>query len=154
MAAMSLKFTVTGDSESPSKLMMRVREFSFAIDQPESHGGTNAGPSPVELVLSSLAGCMNVVVHMVAAERGVNIRGLHLTVEGELDPSRLMGAPTNNRPGFSTIVLTAEVDSDASAEQVDEVLRIAESRCPVADNLNNATPLTLRRAPVPEPALA
>jgi uncharacterized OsmC-like protein len=134
--------------------MMSVRGFTFAIDQPESHGGTDAGPNPVELVLSSLAGCMNVVVHMVAAEQDVNIRGLRLTVEGDLDPSRLMGSLTDSRSGFSGIALTAEVDSDASAEEIDEVLRIAESRCPVADNLNNPTPLTLRRAPVPEPALA
>ena len=154
MAAKSLKFTVTGNSESPSKLMMSFRGFSFAIDQPESHGGTNAGPSPVELVLSSLAGCINVVVHMVAAERNVNIRGLYLTVEGELDPSRLMGSPTDNRPGFSAIALTVEVDSDASAEEIDEILRIAEARCPVADNLSYSTPLTLRRARVPEPLLA
>lgn len=154
MAAKSLKFTVTGNSESPSKLMMSFRGFSFAIDQPESHGGTNAGPSPVELVLSSLAGCINVVVHMVAAERNVNIRGLYLTVEGELDPSRLMGSHTDTRPGFSAIALTVEVDSDASAEEIDEILRIAEARCPVADNLNYSTPLTLRRATVPEPLLA
>jgi len=153
MPAKSLKFTVTGESESPSKLMMAVRGFSFAIDEPESFGGTNAGPSPVEYVLSSLAGCINVVVHMVAAERGVNIRGLRLTVEGDLDPSRLMGSPTDNRSGFSAIALTAEVDSDASAEEIDEILRIAETRCPVKDNLNNPTPMTLRCAPAPQPAL-
>lgn len=154
MAAKTLKFIVTGNSESPSKLMMSVRDFSFAIDEPESLGGTNAGPNPVELVLSSLAGCINVVVHMVAAERNVNIRGLRLTVEGDLDPSRLMGSPTEERPGFSAIALTAEIDSDASAEEIDEILRIAEKRCPVKDNLNNPTPITLRCAPVMHPALA
>jgi uncharacterized OsmC-like protein len=154
MAAKSLNFTVTGNSESPSRLMMAVRGFSFAIDQPQSHGGTDAGPSPVELALSSLAGCVNIVVHMVAAERDVNIRGLRLTIEGDLDPARLMGSQTDIRPGFSAIALTAEVDSDASAEEIDEILRIVETRCPVADNLNNQTPLTRRRAPVPEPVLA
>lgn len=105
-------------------------------------------------MLSSLAGCVNIVVHMVAAERDVNIRGLRLTVEGDLDPARLMGSSTDLRPGFRAIALTAEVDSDASAEEIDEILRIVETRCPVADNLNNQTPLTLRRAPVPEPVPA
>ena len=154
MTATSLRFSVTGNSESPSKLMIAVREFSFAIDEPESLGGTNTGPNPVELVLSSLAGCINVVVHMVAAERGVKIRGLRLMVEGDLDPSRLLGSPTENRPGFSAIALTAEIDSDASAEEINEILRIAETRCPVKDNLNNPTPMTLRCAPVPAPVLA
>lgn len=154
MPAKSLKFTVMGNSESPSKLLMSVREFSFTIDEPASFGGTNAGPNPVELVLSSLAGCINVVIHMVAAERNVNIRGLRLTVEGDLDPARLMGSPTDTRPGFSAIELIAEVDSDASAQEIDEILRIAETRCPVNDNLCNPTPMTLRCAPARMPALA
>lgn len=150
MAAKSLTFTVKGNSESPTKIVMSVRGHSFAIDEPETLGGTDAGPNPVELVLSSLAGCLNIVVHMVAAERDVTIRGLRLTVEGDLDPSRLMGAPSSNRPGFSAITLTAEVDSDATAEELEEVLRIAETRCPVFDNLNSATPVAVRLAPVPE----
>ena len=154
MAGKSLTFTVTGDSESPSKLLVAVRGFSFVIDEPESSGGTDAGPNPVELVLSSLAGCMNVVVHMVAAEQDVKIRSLRLTVAGDLDPSRLMGSPVDTRAGFSAISLTAEVDSDASAEQIDEILRIAETRCPVADSLNSPTPVTLARALVTERAPA
>ena len=60
MAARSLNVAVTGNSESPSKIMMSVRGFSFVIDQPQSHGGTDAGPCPVELVLPGLAGWMNV----------------------------------------------------------------------------------------------
>ncbi|MGV8979376.1 MAG: OsmC family protein [Cellulomonas sp.] len=154
MNAKSLKFSVAAKSESPTKLMVSVREFSFAIDEPESLGGTNAGPNPVELVLASLAGCINIVIHMVAAEQGIVIRGLRLTVEGDLDPSLLMGSPTDERAGFSAIALTAEVDSDASAEEIDEVLRIAETRCPVADNLNSATPVTLQQALTPVSTLA
>ena len=38
--------------------------------------------------------------------------------------------------------------------QINEILRIAETRCPVKDNLNNPTPMTLRCAPVPAPVLA
>jgi len=39
-------------------------------------------------------------------------------------------------------------------QEIDEILRIAETRCPVKDNLNNQTPITLRCAPVMHPALA
>lgn len=146
---MAVTFAVTGTSESPSKLTVSARQFTFVIDEPESLGGTDHGPNPVEFVLASLAGCINVVVHMVAKERGVEIRGLRVTVQGSLDPSRLMALPTENRAGFEAIELLAEVDSDASDEEVDEILRIAETRCPVADNLLSPTPVSLRRsAPV------
>lgn len=145
-----LLVTVAGTSESSTRLNMAVRGFEFAIDEPESLGGTDSGPNPVEFVLAGLAGCINVVVHMVAAERGVTIRGLRVQVDGELDPARLMAKPTENRAGFEWIRLTADVDSDAGAEEIDEILRIAESRCPVADNLGGTTPVQLVRAPVGE----
>jgi len=143
---MAVTFTVTGTSESPTKLTVGARDFTFVVDEPESLGGTDHGPNPVEYVLASLAGCINVVVHMVAKERGVEIRGLKVTVQGSLDPSRLMALPTENRAGFESIELLAEVDSDADNDEVDEILRIAETRCPVADNLLSPTPVTLRRA--------
>lgn len=144
MSANSLKVTVTGTSESPTKLAVSVRHFSFVIDEPASFGGSDAGPNPVELTLSALAGCMNVVIHMVAKERDVNVRALSLTVKGELDTSRLMALPTENRAGFEAIEFIADIDSDSSEAELDEVLRLAALRCPVSDNLSNATPVTVR----------
>lgn len=150
MSANSLKVVVTGESESPTKLGVAVRDFSFVIDEPANFGGTDTGPNPVEYLLASLAGCMNVVIHMIAQERGVEVRALRLTVKGELDPSRLMAHPTENRAGFQKIVVIADIDSDADAAELDEVLRLSELRCPVSDNLNHDTPLEVRRAAAAE----
>ncbi|WP_372592987.1 OsmC family protein [Actinotalea sp.] len=144
----NLQFSVSGVSRSHSEIAMSVRGFEFAIDEPAELGGTNAGPNPVEFVLSALAGCINVVVHLVAKERGVQIDGLRVTVSGALDPRRFMGDPSGPRPGFLSVELVAEVDSPASDEEIDEILAIAESRCPVADNLGATTPVLLRRAAV------
>lgn len=146
MSVKPLKVTVTGTSESPTKLAVSVRDFSFIIDEPAMFGGEDAGPNPVEYALASLAGCMNVVIHLVATEQGVDLRSLRLTVKGELDPSRLMALPTENRAGFEGIELIAEFDSDSSTAQLDEVLRLAGLRCPVSDNLGNATPVIVRLA--------
>ena len=146
MTAGTFKATVCGVSQSPTRLAVSVRDFDFVIDEPAALGGTDAGPNPVEFVLASFAGCINVVIHMVAKERGVEIRGLRVNVQGELDPSRLMNILTDHRAGFQSIEMVAEIDSDATDEEIDELLRIAETRCPVADNLGNATPISLRRA--------
>ena len=146
MSVKPLKFTITGTSESPSRLAVSVRDFSFLIDEPAAFGGGDSAPNPVEYELASLAGCMNVVIQLVAKERGVEVRGLRLTVTGELDPARLMGLPSDNRAGYMAIELVADVDSDSSAEEIETVLRISESRCPVSDNLSNVTPVLVRRA--------
>lgn len=145
MSANSLTFTVTGTSETPIRLAVSTRDFSFLIDEPASFGGTDTGPNPLEYALAALAGCMNIVIHMIAKERGVEIRSLKLTVNGELDPSRLMGQPTENRSGFRQIEVIADIDSDASATELDEILRLSELRCPVSDNLSEATPVVVRQ---------
>ena len=147
---MSVTFAVEGTSESATKLRVSARGFSFVIDEPPSLGGTDEGPNPVEFILAGLAGCINIVVHMVAQERGVEIRGVSVRVEGDLDPARLMAQPTENRAGFAGIRLVAEVDSPAERAEIEEILRIAETRCPVADNLGAPTPVVLRLA---EPAV-
>lgn len=141
-----LKVSVTGTSESPTKLAVSVRQFSFAIDEPVMFGGADSGPNPVEFALASLAGCMNVVIHMVARERGVEVRALRLTVNGELDTSRLLAQPTENRAGFQVVELLADIDSDSSAAELDEVLRLSALRCPVSDNMSHTTPVTVRLA--------
>lgn len=150
MPAKSLEFSVTGTSESPIRLAVSARDFSFIIDEPASFGGTDAGPNPLEYALAALAGCMNIVIHMIAKERDVEVRALTLTVKGELDPSRLMGQPTDNRSGFQEVVVIADIDSDASAAELDEILRLSELRCPVSDNLSDATPVVVRRAAAAE----
>ena len=150
MPAKPLNVTVIGTSESPTKLAVSVRDFSFVIDEPANFGGTDSGPNPVEYSLASLAGCLNVVIHMIAKERGVELRALQLTVKGELDPSRLMAQPTENRAGFQGVEVIAEIDSDSSAAELDEILRLSAFRCPVSDNMSHTTPVAVRRASAAE----
>lgn len=141
----TMKVAVSGTSRSATRLDVSVRGFDFVIDEPPALGGADAGPNPVEYVLAGFAGCINVMVHLVARERGTTIRSLSVRAEGELDTDRLMGKSTDARAGFAWIRVTAEVDAEASVEEVEEILRIAESRCPVADNLGAATPVELVR---------
>jgi hypothetical protein len=76
----------------------------------------------------------------------VALRSVKFTVTGELDVARLMGQPTENRAGFAEIELVADIDSDASVEELEEMLQLVELRCPVSDNLSHPTPLVIRLA--------
>jgi uncharacterized OsmC-like protein len=134
----NLNFSVAGQSQSATRFEAKARNFSFIVDEPEALGGTDDGPNPVEYLLGSYAGCLNVVVHLVAKEQGVTINNLHIEVNGELDPARFTGQPGFNRPGFQHINVQVTVDTAASQETVYKVLEIAKSR-PVNDNLSNVT---------------
>ncbi|MFA6619172.1 MAG: OsmC family protein [Candidatus Neomarinimicrobiota bacterium] len=135
---------VTAYSENPTKTIVQARDFKIVIDEPENFGGTNHGPNPVEYVLSALAGCLNVVGHIVAQEMGFEVRGIKIDLEGDLDPSKFMGQDTDKRAGFEAIKVTLKPDCDADEATLAKWLDAIESRCPVSDNLSNATPVEIK----------
>jgi uncharacterized OsmC-like protein len=139
-----LEFKVKARSESPARTVVSARGFTIVVDEPPELGGTDHGANPVEYVLAALAGCLNVVGHLVARELGFAIRSLEIDISGTLNPARLLNQPTDDRAGYKQIAATLRVDSDADEATLVKWLRIVESRCPVSDNLARATPVALR----------
>ncbi len=138
-----LSFEATAVSTSDTGLIVKARDFEFIVDEPAALGGGDLGPNPVEYVLGSLLGCLNVVVHLVAKEKGVTLTSFTAKAKGDLDPAKFMGASDEGRAGYTSIVVSIEVESDADQAVLDEIVAIAETRCPVSDNLANVTPVTI-----------
>ncbi|MDN5276325.1 MAG: hypothetical protein PWR01_290 [Clostridiales bacterium] len=138
-----LKFRAKAYSENPTKTVVEARGFKIIIDEPESLGGTNAGANPVEYLLAALAGCINVVAHVVAKEMGFELRGLEIDLEGDLNPARFMGKSTADRAGYKEIRVNIKADTDADAETLSKWLDAVEDRCPVSDTLSNGTPVKI-----------
>ena len=136
-------FEATAVSNSDTGLEVSARDFKWLVDEPPSLGGGDIGPNPVEYVLGALLGCLNVVVHLVAKEKGVVLTSFTASATGELDPTKFLGKNMDVRAGYSEIEIKIEVESEADQATLDEIIAIAESRCPVSDNLANATPLTI-----------
>lgn len=136
-----LIFSVKGESTSPAQFVAKTRGFKLVIDEPEDLGGSNEDANPVEYILAGLAGCLNVVGHLVAKELGFTIRNLKIEVSGSVNPDRLFGTSKAERAGFKEINLTLIPETDASIETLAQWLRIVEDRCPVKDNLANETPV-------------
>ena len=139
-----LSFEATAVSTSETGLTVTARDFQFVVDEPQSLGGGDLGPNPVEYVLGALLGCLNMVVHLVAKEHGVMLSSFKATARGELDPTKFMGTNMDARADYEAIEVRIEVEGDADSSQLDEIAHIAESRCPVSDNLAHITPVTIK----------
>ncbi len=136
-----LTFSVKGHSASEAKFIAKTRQFKLVVDEPEGLGGTDENANPVEYILAGLAGCVNVVGHLVAKELGFTIQKLHIEVSGNINPDKLFGVSNAERAGFKEIDLKLIPETDASIEKLAEWLRIVQDRCPVKDNLTNITPI-------------
>lgn len=134
-------FSISGKNENPTKFVAKARNFEIVVDEPRNLGGTDQGPNPVEYILAAYAGCLNVMGHIVAKEQGFELNGIEIEVEGDLDPDKLFGKPTEARAGYQEIRLKLKPDTSASKEQLAQWVEEVESRCPVNDNLINATPI-------------
>ena len=139
----NVKFFAKANSESKTKTVVKTRKFEMIIDEPENLGGTNEGANPVEYMLGALAGCLNVVGHLVAKEMGFNIDNLNIELEGTLDPAKFSGQSEEGRAGYKEINVNLDLDTDADKEMLVEWLEIVKERCPVSDNLGNETPINI-----------
>jgi len=139
----NLKFNANAYSENPTKTIVQARNFSFIVDEPEALGGTDHGANPVEYLLGALAGCLNVVAHVVAKELGFKLNKLAIELEGDLDPARFLGFSKDNRAGYKALRVILKPDADTDQATLDNWLQIVKDRCPVSDNISNPTPIEI-----------
>ncbi|WP_253736943.1 OsmC family protein [Halohasta salina] len=134
------QFSVSATGDTETKTTVSVRDFEFVVDEPDQLGGTNEGPNPVEYLLGAWAGCLNVVAQEVCDEHDVELTGLDIEIEGDLDPRKFMGMADEPRAGFQEIRVELAAGTDADDETLGAVLEEVEARCPVGDNIMDATP--------------
>jgi uncharacterized OsmC-like protein len=140
--------TVTVESKLGEKFIIEtnIRGHQVVIDQPVNAAGTDTGPTPLELVLVSLAGCIGTIGRIIAMQKRIALRGMAITVEGEVDTDGLLGKPIEGRIGFEGITITVDVDADMTDAEKEAFIHEVDRRCPVSENLLNATPIQVKRA--------
>lgn len=128
---------VRGTRISPTKMEVRnSRGLHIVVDK---HGSEEYF-SPLDYLLASLAGCINVVGHIVAKEMNVDIEKLEITVRGIFNPGKLL-AGIGERAGFKSVEAEVRVKSSSDEGRLSTWLAQVLSRCPVEDNLTDITPV-------------
>ncbi|MEM9148313.1 MAG: OsmC family protein [Pseudomonadota bacterium] len=108
-------------------------------DHPEQFAAPDAGATPVEIVLSGLASCLTAGIASVAENRGIKLRKVMATVEGDMDLAGILGIDADVRNGFSRIRVRFDVDADASPEEIEGLIAQSQKRSAVFDILTNPT---------------
>ena len=123
------------------KISTHARGHEAQVDQPTAAGGTDAGPTPLEYLFISLAGCIITIGHIIARQRRLPVRKIEVHVEGEIDTDVLMGKHGENRAGFTGIRVHTKIDADMTRTQKEQFLREIDARCPISENIHNITPI-------------
>lgn len=118
-------------------------EFKFDTDHPEVFASEDNGATPVELVLTGLAGCLTAGVASVAQLRKIQLRSVTAIVEGGMDIQGILGMDADVRNGFDDIKVRFEIDADASREDLEALVAQSQKRSAVFDILTNPTNVTV-----------
>lgn len=121
----------------------RSRQHISIIDQPQAGGGKDEGPTPLEYLFVSLAGCIISIGLIIARQRKLAVRSIGVRIEGDLDTDVLMGKSSEARAGFSAIRVFTKVDADMSQAEKEQFLHEIDARCPISDNILNQTSIEL-----------
>ena len=124
----------------------RPREHRFDGDHPELFAAEDKGATPTEVLLVALASCLTAGVATVAQHRGIQLRSVRATVEGDMDMQGILGIDPDVRNGYSGIKVTYAIDADASPEDIQALVAQSQKRSAVYDIVTNPTNVTVEVA--------
>jgi uncharacterized OsmC-like protein len=104
-------------------------------------GGTGLQACSGDMLLEALAACAGVTLRAVATALEIPVRGGSVHVEGDLDFRGTLGVGKEAPVGFKAIRLRLDLDSDATQEQLDTLLKLTERYCVVLQTLSSSTPV-------------
>lgn len=137
----SKTISLTASCGQNARTDIKSGQFSWVIDEPVSFGGDNTAPSPVEMLLGSIAGCIAAVGQLIAQEMGHRLEGLTLRIEGDVNSDLFFGKSDKERAGFKEIRLGIHASCCWTVKERDSWMEQVIHRCPVIDNLSVPTPL-------------
>ncbi len=108
-------------------------------------GGSGLAACSGDMLLEALVACAGVTLNAVATALGIELRDATLQAEGDLDFRGTLGVSKDAPVGLQNIRLQFTLDTDASEEQLDTLLRLTERYCVVFQTLARPPALTVAR---------
>ena len=96
-----------------------------------------------DMLLQALVACAGVTLAAVATSLEIPVRGGTVTAEGDLDFRGTLAVSKDAPVGFRSIRLKFEVDTPATAEQLETLVRLTERYCVVYQTLAQPPALTV-----------
>ena len=124
---------ITVAYETGDRLRIGVRGHEVIADQPVSDGGADAGPTPTELFVASLAACVAHYAQRFLRRHGMSTEGLVVSCD-------YTWAENPHRVGAIDLVVTAPSLLDAKREAFSRVI----DRCTVHTSITHAPAINVR----------
>ncbi len=106
-------------------------------------GGSGLELCSGDMLLEALVACAGVTLKAVATALDIPLKSGTVSAEGDLDFRGTLGVAKDAPVGFARIRLRFDVDSDAPAEKLDQLLKLTERYCVVYQTIRNGPPVEI-----------
>ena len=119
----------------------------FGLDR--SVGGLHDAPNPGDLLCAALAACEDGTIRMIANLLGVELIGLEVEVNGELDVRGCLAADAGVRVGFDALACNVRLAAveGTDRKRLDALVAAAERYCVNQDTLRGGIEVTTAAEP-------
>ncbi len=108
-------------------------------------GGDGLSLCSGDMLLEALAACAGVTLRAVATSLDIPVRTGRVKAEGDLDFRGTLAVARDAPVGFRAIRLDFELESDATDEQLDTLIRLTERYCVVLQTIMQTPEITVSR---------
>jgi uncharacterized OsmC-like protein len=106
-------------------------------------GGSGLQACSGDMLLEALAACAGVTLRAVATALEIPVRGGTIHVEGDLDFRGTLAVSKEVPVGFQAIRLRLDLETSATQEQLDTLLKLTERYCVVLQTLRSSPVVSL-----------
>jgi uncharacterized OsmC-like protein len=110
-------------------------------------GGSGLELCSGDMLLEALVACAGVTLKAVATALDIPLRSGTVSAEGDLDFRGTLGVAKDAPVGFAQIRLRFDLETDAPADKLDQLLKLTERYCVVYQTIRGGPPvaITLQR---------
>jgi len=116
--------------------------FELLIDAPGGLDGTNEGPSPLLVILSSIGACIIAVTRFWAKIMDIEIEEMKVFSRGHINLGAIFGLDDSKLAGYDDLEPVIRIKANASEEKINELMDNVFKHCPVINNFGGASPIT------------
>ena len=106
-------------------------------------GGDGLSACSGDMLLEALAACAGVTLRAVATATGIPLRDATITAEGDIDFRGTLAVAKDAPVGLQRIRLKFELESEATQEQLETLIRLTERFCVVYQTLSKPSEITV-----------
>jgi uncharacterized OsmC-like protein len=106
-------------------------------------GGSGLELCSGDMLLEALVACAGVTLKAVATALDIPLRSGKVSAEGDLDFRGTLGVAKDAPVGFAQIRLRFDLDIDAPADKLDQLLKLTERYCVVYQTIRSGPPVEI-----------